>query len=103
MQPILVILSLVVRVPEKYKAIPREKPDPLDKWLSAKKAKKNTKHVKSGEVYGYEVKFKDIPDGKKKPNARRLLGSSMSYEKTPEENKKMARLIRNSMLIEPII
>ena len=90
-------------VPVEYKATHSKTADPLDKWLSAKKAKKDTKHVKCGEVYGYEVKLKDIPEGKQKSNARRLGGSSMKYDVPPEENKKMARLIRNSLLIEPIV
>lgn len=90
----------MTQVPDKYKAVTRSKPNPLDKYLKTKSAKKDTQFVKKGEVYGYSV---EVPKALVDPTATRLDMKTISYDVSPEENKRLARLVRNSIMKNPIV
>jgi hypothetical protein len=81
-------------IPVDYIVVPTTKHD--DRlYLKAKLAKKDTDFVKAGEVYGFSV---DVPKAKINPAAVRLNLKTLDITKTPEENLKNARLVRNSIM-----
>ena len=85
-------------VPEKYKAIRREKPDPKNKYLKQKSAKKDKPHAKKGEVYAYDV---EVPAKHTKSGEKETTGSWLE-NLTPEENRIRARKLRNELMKDPI-
>lgn len=82
------------KVPQEYLVVPQVKHEDRF-YLKSKRAKLDTKFVKAGEVYGFSV---DVPKIKIDPDATRLNLKTLDITKTPEENLKNARLVRNSIL-----